>query len=237
MRIISTACWLVLSVGIIISDAHAGVGGSVGGIVRNLNNDNFTDMIALNPNHDTVSILLGSGPSIFDQAVEYATGSHPQALVVADFDQDGKLDLAITNGSPNSQNGGSVSILLGNGDGTFQSKTDYSVGSNPYGIAIGDFDRDGNVDLAVVNTSSNTVSILLSNGDGTFQTKVDYSTGQNTYGIEIGQYNQDNYVDLEILDSAGNIVTTLYGVGDGTFDSGENKMMLNTGTKIHTYRK
>ncbi len=217
MKITLMVRMLILGVGIIITDAHAGVGGSVGGITRDINGDNKMDMIALNPNHDTVSVLLGNGNGTFEQAVEYATGSQPEAVVVADFDKDGYLDLAITNGSPNTQSGGSVSILLGNGNGTFESKVDYAVGSNPYGIALGDFDQDGNLDLAVVNTSSNTVSILISNGDGTFKAKVDYSTGQSTYGITVGQYNQDNYVDLRILDSSGNTVTTLYGAGNGTF--------------------
>ncbi len=70
-----------------------------------------------------------------------------------------------------------VSVLLGNGDGTFQAAVNYDTGTGPRSIATGDFNSDGNTDLVVANTDSNNVSVLLGNGDGTFQAAVNYGTG------------------------------------------------------------
>ena len=96
-------------------------------------------------------------------------------MAVGDFNGDGKLDLAVVNyGSSN------VSILLGNGDGTFKTAVNYGAGSSaPYSVAVADFNGDGKLDLAVANIASNNVSILLGNGDGTFQAAVNYGAGSN----------------------------------------------------------
>jgi len=91
------------------------------------------------------------------------------AIAVADFNGDGKLDAAVAN-----QDGSTVSVLLGNGDGTFRTKVDYTAGNVLVSIATGDFNGDGKADLAVVDFGSASVggdvAILLGNGDGTFQT-------------------------------------------------------------------
>jgi hypothetical protein len=82
-------------------------------------------------------------------------------VAVGDFNGDGKADLAVANYSDHS-----VSVLLGNGDGTFQTHVDYATGSGPDSVAVGDFNGDGKADLAVTNDYA--VSVLLGNGDGTF---------------------------------------------------------------------
>jgi hypothetical protein len=88
--------------------------------------------------------------------VDYPTGSSPVALAYADFNGDGKIDLAVVN-----QNANTVSILLGNGNGTFQTHVDYPVGNYPVGIVAAPFTDNGTVDLAVANWNDGTVSILL----------------------------------------------------------------------------
>ncbi len=98
-----------------------------------------------------------------------------QRLVAGDFNGDGRTDLAF-NGELTYDN--TVSVLLGNGDGTFQPQVAYTVGLYPKDIVAGDFNGDGRTDLAVANAYDNTVSVLLSNGDGTFQPQVTYTVGR-----------------------------------------------------------
>ena len=93
-------------------------------------------------------------------------------MIVGDFNHDGKPDLAITN-----YYAATVSIMLGNGDGTFQSPVTYATGNLPNQLVTADFNGDGNLDLAVANDDSDSVSVLLGNGNGTFQPQVEYVAG------------------------------------------------------------
>src|SRR5207248_10173662 len=109
--------------------------------------------------------------------VEYHTGRASLSVAVGDFNGDGRLDLAVGDYGPDFQTG-SVSILLGNGDGTFQAHMDYPAGVNPTGVLVGDFNRDNKLDLAALNNNQPVGnSILLGNGDGSFQTAMHYTGG------------------------------------------------------------
>jgi hypothetical protein len=119
-----------------------------------------------------VSILLSNGDGTFQNHVEYPTGPTPDSVTVGDFNGDGPLDLVTASGTFLTNN--TVSVLLGNGDGTFQPNVEYITGTAPSFAALGDFNGDGRVDMAVVNATSNTVSILLGNGDGAFQPRIDF---------------------------------------------------------------
>jgi hypothetical protein len=164
-----------------------------------------------------VLILLGNGDGTFRAPVGYEAGSGP--VVVGDLNGDGKLDLAVvkykclqTPCGP-----GSVSILLGNGDGTFQTHVDYATGTQPKSVRVADFNGDRKLDLAVVNFGDNTVSILLGRGDGTFEPHVDYAAGSYPSAVATGDLNGDGKVDLAAVNSADNTVSILLGNGDGTF--------------------
>ncbi len=146
-----------------------------------------------------------------DDAFDQYGGVAPPAVVTGDLRGDGKLDLVLT-----SAVNGTVSVLLGNGDGTFQNQVEYSVGEAPGLVAIADFNGDGRLDLAVTNTKSNTVSILLGNGDGTFQPEVQYAAGAGAYGIAAADVNGDGKLDLVVTNSG---VSVLLGNGDGTFQA------------------
>jgi hypothetical protein len=115
----------------------------------------------------TVSAGLASGLST---ATAYAAGAGPEDVVTGDFNGDGKRDLVTANSTANT-----ISVLLGNGDGTFRAKVDYSVGKQPVSLAVGDFNGDGKTDIALANQSAKTLSILLGNGDGTFQAATGHS--------------------------------------------------------------
>ena len=147
----------------------------------------------------------------FKQAV-YGTGANPVGGATGDFNGDGNLDLAIANLSS-----GTVSILLGNGDGTFRAKTDLPTGSGPRSVAIADFNRDGILDLAVANVGTSTVSILLGNGDGTFRPKMDFATGSHSRFVAVGDLNRDGKLDLITANNYAGTMSVLLGNGDGTF--------------------
>jgi uncharacterized repeat protein (TIGR01451 family) len=130
------------------------------------------------------------------------------------MNNDGKLDLVVPNVGDNS-----LSILLGNGDGTFAPAVNYSVGNSPEAVIAGDFNGDGNVDLAVANYYSNNVSILLGNGNGTLQTPVNYSVPGVAVSLTSADVNGDGKADLIVPNNSFNNVAILLGNGDGTFQA------------------
>ena len=109
-------------------------------------------------------------------------------------------------------------MLLGNGNGTFQTAVNYAVSGNPQMVLAADLNRDGKPDLATVNWGSNTASILLNKGDGTFAAKVDYAIGNGPYAFSVIDLNQDGAPDLVTTNNTASSVSVLYGNGDGTFD-------------------
>ena len=150
--------------------------------------------------------------SVVFRGTQVTTGPGAEGVVTGDFNGDGKLDLAIADNHSNT-----VSILLGNGDGTFQAHEDYTVGSTPSSVVVGDFNRDGIPDLAVRNQGPNTVSILLGNGDGTFQPAMNFATGTGWARMVVGDFNGDGKLDLATTNNSDGTVSILLGNGDGTF--------------------
>lgn len=140
-------------------------------------------------------------------------GTAPATAAVGDFNGDGKLDIAVIN-----TGSGGVSILLGNGDGTFQPAVNSSASGSPTFLAVGDLNGDGKLDLAMANGSANTVSVLLGNGDGTFQAPVQYSVGASAGYVAVADFNGDGKLDL-LAFSGGTVgtVSILLGNGDATF--------------------
>jgi len=140
---------------------------------------------------------------------DYGVGSQPLFLATADLNGDGKLDLVVVTLS------GSVSVFLGNGDGTFQKPVNYAT-FEPVAVIVGDFNGDGKLDLAVLCQPS-TVSVFLGNGDGTFRPAVNYPTGYLTdHGITV-DVNGDGKLDIVTANQRTNTVSVLLGNGDGTF--------------------
>ena len=140
--------------------------------------------------------------------------SVPRYFAVGDFNGDGKLDIAATNSSSNT-----VTVLLGNGDGTFSNNLPaMPTGSQPGSIVTADFNGDGKLDLAIANTSSSSITIYLGNGDGTFTaSQLSPQTGSYAAGMVTGDFNNDGNVDLAVTDQGTSHLTVLLGHGDGTF--------------------
>jgi len=171
-------------------------------------------------------LLSGAAPASraqlqFSGPVNFAVGSSPSTVVTGDFNGDGKLDQAVLNTGDHT-----VSILLGNGDGTFQPAISNPVGSNAQFIAVGDFNGDGKLDLVVANGAANTVSVMLGNGDGTFQTAVQYNIGSSADFVAVADFNNDEKLDLLVSTSGGEgpnevagSIAILLGNGDGTFQA------------------
>jgi len=136
-------------------------------------------------------------------------------IATGDLNGDGKLDLVVTG----SNDADAVSVLLGNGDGTFQAPVNYPTGQYPNSVAVGDFNNDGKLDLAVANVGTNDVSVLLGNGDGTFQAAVQYGAGSAPSPVAVGDFNGDGNLDLAVGNVQSDNVSVLLGNGDGTFQA------------------
>ncbi|TES92885.1 MAG: T9SS type A sorting domain-containing protein [Candidatus Cloacimonadota bacterium] len=161
--------------------------------------------------------MVEGGSGFYLLPTYYAVDLAPNSAVTGDFNSNGNLDIAVVNVNSNN-----VSILLGNGDGTFSSAINYSTGTSPYSICTGDFNSDGNLDLAVANGGSNNVSILLGNGDGSFGSAVNYSAGTLPNAICSGDFDFDGELDLATANANSNDVSILLGNGDGSFGSPSN---------------
>jgi FG-GAP-like repeat/Abnormal spindle-like microcephaly-assoc'd, ASPM-SPD-2-Hydin/FG-GAP repeat/PQQ enzyme repeat len=160
-------------------------------------------------------------PSLTFSRSDVTLGANALAAA-GDFNNDGKLDLAVT------ASAGNIDVLLGNGDGTFQAPAIYAAGSGADAVALGDFNGDGNLDLVVANSSGNNVSVLLGNGDGTFQAAVNYPTGNDPDSLVVGDFNGDGKLDLAVGNASDNDVSVLLGNGDGTLQSAVNYAVGNT---------
>ena len=161
---------------------------------------------------NSISISMGNGNGAFQNMISYPAGSDPREAVAADYNRDGKLDLAVTNASNSS-----VSILIGNGNGTFQIAITYPAGFQPFSITKGDFNNDSKIDLAVTNASSASASVMFGNGDGTFQAPTSYPTDPRPTSIRAANVNGDSILDLVTANKEGNSVSVLLGNGDGSF--------------------
>ncbi len=187
------------------------------------NNDAKLDLaVSLNaPNQ--IAVLLSNGDGTFAQATKFSTnsGGTPTALVTADFNRDGRLDLMTTDEVDCSSGcvvTRTVRLFTGNGDGTFAPPQPIEVGPGPTKLAVGDFNRDGFVDVSVTAMAGK-VFTLLGLGDGTFRQLPPIVIHQFTVNtdVAVGDFNGDTIQDLAVAVDADSSTAILLGIGDGTF--------------------
>lgn len=186
-------------------------------LASDFNNDTKPDIVVINGSG--ASVLLGNGDGTLKPPVSYGSSNFATSVAVGDLDGDGKVDLAVSSYGFGSN--GVVSIMLGNGDGTFLPSVNYSSAPSPFSIVKGDFNGDSKLDLATANIQVDSVSILLGNGDGTFGTHVNYAAGGFPYELSTGDFNSDGKSDLVIAGN-GSGLSILKGNGDGTFQKSIN---------------
>lgn len=167
------------------------------------------------PSTSIVSILSNDGKGNLTFKKYYQLSSSAQVLTAADFNGDGRLDLAATEAGS-----GNVAILLGNGDGTFQTEVDYPVGQNPYYVAAADLNGDGKVDLITANLNQSSLSVLLGNGDGTFQAPVNYPALAGPAALAIADLNQDGRMDVVVTNNTQNTVQVFLSSSIGSLTTG-----------------
>ncbi|MEG4634801.1 DUF4347 domain-containing protein, partial [Microcoleus sp. AR_TQ3_B6] len=182
--------------------------------IGDFNGDGSPDVAVLNSYNYTTSIFVNTTATNTFTPVNFSTGSRPISVSIDDINRDGKLDLATANG-----NGNNTSILLnttttGATTPTFATKVNFSTGSDPYSVCMGDINSDGKPDLAVANLASNNVSILLnttSTGSPTptFGPTVNFTTGTSPGSVSIGDFNGDGKPDLAVANSGSNTASIL----------------------------
>jgi len=145
---------------------------------------------------------------------QFPTGDNPQSVAIADVNGDGMPDLVTTNSSSHN-----VSVLLGRGDGTFETHTTFAVGSDPSSVAVADINGDGIPDLVTANASSHNVSVLLGRGDGTFEAQTTFAVGSYPRSVAVADVNGDGTPDLVTANGVSHNVSVLLGRGDGTFEA------------------
>ena len=178
--------------------------------VGDSNHDGKLDLAVTNNNSNSVSVLIGLGNGAFWQRGEFSAGELPAFVVSADFNLDGKPDLAVANANGFSTS--SVSILLGNGEGSFQAPLFFAAGNSPTFLAVADFDRDGKLDLAVTNTDDNAISILMGIGNGRFQPARKLDVGSGPDWITVADLNGDGKQDLLVANRLSDTVSVLLNV-------------------------
>lgn len=195
-------------------------------VAGDFNGDSRLDLAVANYGSDDMTVLLGIGAGAFASSSVLSLGGKPSALVADDFNDDGYLDLAVAlQFTPEIALGNTVKLLLGDGQGAFQEVGDITTGSRPQGLVSGDFNGDGNLDLATANNNyyGDHVTVALGDGLGQFSAPVSYSLPNRAVGLVLGDFNGDTHLDLAVASQSYyySTVTLLWNDGHGNFLAGD----------------
>lgn len=184
-------------------------------ITTDFDNNATADLAVVNNGADSVSVLLGDGKGAFVEAAgsPLKVGKTPFYLTTNDLNADGVADMLVANSGSNS-----VSVLMGQGGGSFSDKTDFPTEVSPRCISIADFNGDGKSDLVVANTGANSVSFLPGLGNGKFADRTDFAVGPTPRSVVTSDFNNDGKLDLAVTCFGANKIFLLYGDGAGDFN-------------------
>lgn len=190
-------------------------------VIADFNGDGIPDIATANASFSegTMSVLIGNGDGTFKTPVTYTAGVFASAIVAGDFNNDGVLDIAVTNQYNSSFGDGYISIYLGNGDGTFKPEIGVPIPGYAEATVAADFNRDGILDLVSLQFYPSQFSVLFGNGDGTFKDPVNYpvtSSMYSPYTLAVGDFNGDGIPDIAEANSSDNTVGIFLNSGDGT---------------------
>ena len=169
--------------------------------------------------HESSYFNTGSDSSPF-RPIHLPVGTHPTMVTIADVNKDGNVDVLVANGGS-----GNVSVHLGDGKGGFSQAngSPFPAGQDPTDIATGDFNSDGNADIAIANHGTKLVTVLLGNGKGQFASApgspISVDSNPHPHGIAVADFNGDRKLDIAIDSWAENKVLVIFGKGDGAFQT------------------
>ena len=189
-------------------------------VAGDFNGDGSLDLAGVGT---AAQVRLNNGAGAFGAGVDYAIGGQGQDIAAGDLNGDGRLDLVVTINDP--QIG--LSLLTGNGDGTFAAPVNFpnTSGFDSPAVAVVDLDNDAKLDVVIAHevacytapcVASEAISVMIGNGDGTFRPSREIQVGRGMAEIAVGDYNRDGLKDLALAGTQGQVYR-LYGVGDGTF--------------------
>jgi hypothetical protein len=194
-------------------EVQYGPGNAVAVAGADLNGDGKLDLVAARPDVNTVGVYLGLGDGTFQSVIDGPPSATPvlagqSSVATADFDGDGKIDVALTVSS------GKVSIFRGMGTGMLEAPASYSAGGAF--VTAGDVNGDSKIDLVTASLGAGSVNVLLGKGDGAFAAPVSYPSGSDAGAVVIGDWDGDRKMDLAVT---GGGVGVLMGNGDGSFQA------------------
>jgi uncharacterized protein (TIGR03437 family) len=185
-------------------------------VVANFDQNPIPDLAVADAVGKTITVLLGTGLGAFKPGVSFPLTASPNAMAVGDFNRDGIPDLAIANTNENT-----VTILLGDGSGSFKPgpNSPIAVPGSPDAVAVGDFNGDGFLDLAIASRAGNSVTVLLGDPNGAFKTETGspFPVGTSPSSVAVGDFNGDNMPDLAVTNELDDTVTVLLNQGASGF--------------------
>ena len=176
--------------------------------------DSSIDLVVANQNVGSITRLQNNGGGGFLGGLGYSVGNQPFAIVAAELNGDGLIDVVTANEASNS-----VSVLLNHvsGDATYHNRTDFAVGANPRGVAVADFDGDLDLDIVTANQNGSDATILFNNGSGSYSPGGTLPVGSSPFDVATGDLDGDGDQDFATANSGGGNVTVWLNNGNGTF--------------------